>query len=161
MSEVRVFYLDDGGQPHLRSVNLNRILEALKLDEDMLLPNGSAARLNQSRYDCADELRFTILDLTPGINSGDNDIKDRITLRVLRDGLVVDEESGAWDGEVLFVIAEGPAGFFSSVDPVPVQRLATADMNDGVLEVESERRREPWTARCCGVAPGLMLSASV
>lgn len=41
MEAVRVFYIDEDQQPHLRSVNLKDELDGLRLDEDMIVPANS------------------------------------------------------------------------------------------------------------------------
>lgn len=41
LETVRVFYLGNDGMPRLRSVNLKDVIERLRLDEDMIVPNNS------------------------------------------------------------------------------------------------------------------------
>ena len=41
LEAVRVFYIGSDGMPRIRSVNLKDVLEGLKLEEDMIVPNDS------------------------------------------------------------------------------------------------------------------------
>ncbi len=118
-----------GGDVQLVAFGAEALPFGLSLAGGFLPSGASAARLNRNRYDCSDDLHFTILESSAGVI----DIGSLITLRVLRDDVVVDEESGALDA-TLFVLTKDGASF-STVDPIPVQTLAGAELNDGVLEV--------------------------
>jgi len=41
MSSVRVFYVGEDGTPHLRSINLLDVMDGLKLEQDMIVPDNS------------------------------------------------------------------------------------------------------------------------
>src|SRR5258707_5114808 len=41
LEAVRIFYIGDDGMPRLRSVNLKDVMEGLRLEEDMIVPNNS------------------------------------------------------------------------------------------------------------------------
>jgi polysaccharide biosynthesis/export protein PslD len=41
LATVRVFYIGNDGMPRVRSVNLKEVMEDLRLDEDMIVPNNS------------------------------------------------------------------------------------------------------------------------
>jgi polysaccharide export outer membrane protein len=41
LGSVRVFYIGNDGMPRVRSVNLKEVMEDLRLDEDMIVPNNS------------------------------------------------------------------------------------------------------------------------
>jgi polysaccharide export outer membrane protein len=61
LSDIRVLYLDDQGQPHLRRVNLANVLNNLALEEDITLPDNAIVYAPPSKLAQAGRLMDQVL----------------------------------------------------------------------------------------------------